>query len=149
MQKILWLAMLLLLLPSAPMRAGDVVTSDAKRLPDAARSFISRYFPSARISHIKIEEDFLRVKKYEVLLTDRTEIEFDGKGQWLEVECDDKPVPADLIPAYVSSYLDAHFPRALVVKVERHPKKKELEVELDNDWSLTFNHKGELIDIDD
>ena len=148
MKKNLLLTMLLLLLP-AWLWAGDVVTSDAKRLPDVSRDFIKRHFPSAQISHIKIEEDFLRIKKYEVLLTDRTEIEFDGKGNWIEVECDDAQVPSAIVPEYVTSYLKARFPTAYIVKIERHAKKKELEVELNNDLSLTFNSKGELIDIDD
>ena len=129
--------------------AGDVVTFDTKRLPDAARTFIEHHFPTAQISHIKIEEDFLRTKKYEVLLTDRTELEFDGKGNWIEIECDNVPVPSTLIPAYVSTYLKSKFPDNLVVKIERKLKKQEIEIELDNDLSLTFNVRGELIDIDD
>ena len=129
--------------------AGDVVTSDAKRLPDVSRAFINRYFPAVQISHIKIEKDFLRVGKYEVLLTDRTELEFDGNGDWIEVECDRISVPSALIPDYVIAYLEKQFPNVIVVKLERKQKKKELEVELDNNLSLTFNAKGQLIDIDD
>ena len=116
-------------------------------MPPEALAFIKRYFPEAQISHIKIEKEFLRVEKYEVLLTDRTEVEFDRKGVWTEVECDHVQVPLGLLPAYVSEYVEKHFPGAFVVKLER--KRKELEVDLDNDLSLTFNHKGDLIDIDD
>ena len=148
MKKIL--SVLLLMVMFVPYTlAGDIITHDAKKLPAAARTFISTYFVEAQISHIKIEEDFLRIKKYEVLLTDRTEIEFDGKGNWIEVECDDAQVPSAIVPEYVTSYLKARFPTAYIVKIERHAKKKELEVELNNDLSLTFNSKGELIDIDD
>lgn len=127
--------------------AGDVITHDAKKLPAPARTFISTYFMNARISHIKIESELFQTKKYEVLLTDRTEIDFNGDGEWLEVDCDGGAVPAALLPAYVSEYLKANFPDAFVIKIER--KRREVEVELNNDWSLTFNKKGELIEIDD
>ena len=53
--------------------AGDVITQDAKQLPLTARNFINQYFSKPHISHIKIESEILQTKKYEVLLTDRTE----------------------------------------------------------------------------
>ena len=125
---------ILLLTLAQPVLADGIVTFDSKQLPPEALAFIKRYFPEAQISHIKIEKEFLRVEKYEV-------------GVWTEVECDHVQVPLGLLPAYVSEYVEKHFPGAFVVKLER--KRKELEVDLDNDLSLTFNHKGDLIDIDD
>ena len=127
--------------------AGDVITHDTKKLPEAARTFISTYFPKAQVSHIKIESELFQTKKYEVLLTDRTEIDFNRDGKWMEVDCDDAPVPQGLIPAYVTAYLKENFPDAYVTKIEW--ERREVEVDLSNDWSLTFNTKGELMDIDD
>lgn len=127
--------------------AGDVITHDTKKLPEAARSFISTYFPQAHVSHIKMESELFRTVKYEVLLTDRTEIDFNHEGQWLEVDCDDAPVPVGLIPIYVTRYLENIFPGTYVVKIER--KRRETEVDLNNGWSITFNAAGEVIEIDD
>ncbi len=127
--------------------AGEAAVCDEKLLPVAVRTFISTHFPEAQVSHVKVEKGFWGVEKYEVLLTDRTEIEFDGKGRWVEVECDRKNVPRGLIPAYADSYIRESFPEVEVVKVERD--SKELELELTNGLSLTFNNKGELIDVDD
>ena len=140
-------AMLLAFLVFQSACAGDVITHDTKKLPAAARTFISTYFTKAQVSHIKIESELFQTKKYEVLLTDRTEIDFDRDGEWLEVDCDEAPVPLGVIPSYVSEYLKAHYPDAYVTKIER--KRREVEVDLSNDWSLTFNTKGELIGIDD
>ena len=56
--------------------ADGIVTYDTKRLPAEARTFINQHFSSAQISYIKIEKEFWGIKKYEVLLTDRTEVEF-------------------------------------------------------------------------
>ena len=62
--------------------AGDVITQDAKQLPLVARNFINRHFTRPQISYIKIDSEFLS-KKYEVVLSDRTKIEFDGDGECL------------------------------------------------------------------
>lgn len=146
MKRILSITLLMLIILQSAC-AGDVITHDTKRLPEAARKFISTYFVRAQVSHIKIESELFQTKKYEVLLTDRTEIDFDRKGEWLEVDCDEAPVPMGIIPAYVTEYLKSHYPDAYVQKIER--KRREVEVNLSNDWSLTFNAKGELIKVDD
>ena len=82
-----------------------------------------------------------------MLLTDRTEIDFNGDGEWLEIDCDNAAVPQEVIPSYVVEYVKTNYPGAFVTKIER--KRREVEVDLNNDWSLTFNQKGEIIDIDD
>lgn len=127
--------------------AGDVITRDAKQLPLTALNFINQYFSKPQISHIKIESEILQSKKYEVLLTDRTEIDFDKKGNWMEVDCKKAVVPEALIPVYVREYVKSYFPTEIITKIERG--RSGVEVELGNDFSLEFNRKGELINIDD
>lgn len=126
--------------------AGDVITQDPKQLPVAARNFIAQHFGESQISYIKIETEFMN-KKYEVLLTDRTEIEFDSKGNWLEVDCKRSAMPEVLVPVYVKEHVAKNFPQAFVVKLEKD--RGELEADLSNGFSLTFNKRGQLIDIDD
>lgn len=127
--------------------AGDVITQDAKQLPLTARNFINRYFSKPQISHIKIESEILQNKKYEVLLADRTEIDFDKKGNWLEVDCKKSTVPEALVPETVKEYVKAHFPREVITKIER--ERSGIEIELSNDYSLKFNKKGQLVSMDD
>ena len=43
--------------------AGDVITHDTKKLPEAARTFISTYFPKAQVSHIKIESELFQTRR--------------------------------------------------------------------------------------
>ena len=90
--------------------AGDVITKDAKELPLNARNFINQYFSKPQISYIKIDSEFLS-KKYEVTLTDRTEIDFDKKGNWTEVDCKKGAVPAALIPVSIKDYVKKNFPK--------------------------------------
>ena len=91
--------------------AGDVITRDAKQLPLTARNFINRYFTDPQISHIKIETGILGSKSYEVLLTDRTEIDFDSNGNWTDVDCKKAAVPEALIPVSVKEYVKTNFRR--------------------------------------
>lgn len=127
--------------------AGDVITQDAKQLPLPARNFINQYFSKPQISHIKIESEILQTKKYEVLLTDRTEIDFDKKGNWVEVDCKKAAVPAALVPTSVKEYVKTNFPREIITKIERG--RSGVEVELSNDYSLKFNKKGKFVSMDD
>lgn len=126
--------------------AGDVITQDAKQLPLVARNFINRHFTRPQISYIKIDSEFLS-KKYEVVLSDRTKIESDGDGEWEEVDGKRNNIPTTIIPAHIKQYVEANYPGVSFTKIERD--RGEVEVELTNRLSLTFNKKGQLIDIDD
>lgn len=126
--------------------AGDVITQDAKQLPLVARNFINRHFTRPQISYIKIDSEFLS-KKYEVVLSDRTKIEFNGDGEWEEVDDKRNNIPTTIIPAHIKQYVEANYPGVSFTKIERD--RGEVEVELTNRLSLTFNKKGQLIDIDD
>ena len=64
---------------------ADEYTHDSTILPQAARDVIHTAF-KAEISVIKIDKDFGRVSEYEVVLTDGSEIQFDSKGNWKDVE---------------------------------------------------------------
>lgn len=126
--------------------AGDVITQDVMQLPLTARNFINRYFTNPQVSYIKIESEILQSKKYEVTLSDRTELEFDSKGNWLEVDCKKTTVPAALVPNFAKKYVEANFPGQIITKIEN---KRGIEIELANDLSFRFNKKGKLVKMDD
>ena len=64
--------------------AKDVITKDMNQLPLPARNFINSNFTKPQVAHIKIDKDMMESTKYEVLLMDGTEIDFDSKGNlWL------------------------------------------------------------------
>lgn len=64
--------------------AGDIITKDVMTLPLPARNFINQHFSNPQISHIKIENEILQTKKYDVLLTNATEIDFDNRETGLK-----------------------------------------------------------------
>lgn len=127
--------------------AHEVVTRDEMRLPLVARNFINQHFTKSKISYIKIESDLLKDKKYEVVLTDGTEIDFDRKGEWTEIDCKRSAVPASIIPEYIKEYVSANFKDNIITQIERD--RRGMEVELNNDLSLKFNKNGKLYKLDD
>lgn len=123
--------------------AADVITKDINQLPLSARNFINKYFNKPQVSHIKIDSEMLDSKKYEVRLTDGTEIDFDKKGEWMEVDAKKGKVPAALIPTFVKDYLKVNnFTSEHVTKIERD--RKGIETELNTGLSFKFDKNGKF-----
>lgn len=129
--------------------ATDVITKDMNQLPLPARNFINRHFTKPEVAQIKIDKDLMEATKYEVLLTDGTEIDFDSKGNWEEVSAKKGQfVPASVIPGFAVDYLKVHnFVSEGVMKVERD--RKGYEVELTTGVSFKFDKKGKFLKADD
>lgn len=128
--------------------AGDVITKDMNQLPLPARNFIYRHFTKPQVSHIKIDKEMMESTKYEVLLMDGSEIDFDSKGNWEEVSAQrGKQVPATVIPSFAVNYLKTHNFTEPVTKVERD--RNGYEVELNNGISFKFNKRGKFLKADD
>lgn len=127
--------------------ATDVVTKDESKLPVPAKTFLNQHFSDAKISYIKIENEFPLGKKYEVVLTNGVEIDFDNKGEWKDIDCKRDEVPAALIPSYASNYVAANFVGEFITKIEKD--RHGIEVELNNDLSIKFDNKGNFKRLDD
>lgn len=127
--------------------AGDVVTMDEKQLPVQAREFIKKHFAAEKISYIKIEDEFLRKKEYEVVLTNGVEINFDHNGNWEEVDCKRNAIPENIMLPNIREYIKTHFGNNIVTQIDRDSRGYELE--LDNDLSVKFNKTGNFLRLDD
>ena len=127
--------------------AGEVVTKDENQLPVAARQLIKKHFPQAKISYIKIDKDLFKSTTYEATLTNGTEIDFDSKGEWREVDCKKAAVPAAFVPGYVANYVNTDFAGEKIVKIER--ERKGYEVKLSNGMDVKFDVHGKLLKLDD
>jgi hypothetical protein len=111
----------------------------------AEKSGVKEYFPDSPISYVKKEADL--TPTYEVVLQNGTEIEFNKKGQWDNIDCKRLAVPAALIPAAISEYVNANFPGQSIVKIDRETYGHEIEMA--NGLELKFDKKGKLLHIDD
>lgn len=128
--------------------AQETITQDITQLPATARSFVEQYFAQQPVSHIKIDNEMFEQSKYEVVLQDRSEINFDKKGKWIQVDCKRQAVPDALVPDFVKTYLSRNWPSQIITQIERQSRGM-IEVELANDISITFNKKGKMVKMDD
>lgn len=127
--------------------AGDVVTRDINKLPENARKSLNANFPQAKISYIKIDKELLKKDTFEAILTDGTKVEFDGEGNWKEVDCGHNAVPEAYIPTQIRTYLKANFPQQKVTTIER--ERRKYKVELDNELDAEFDLQGNFLRLDD
>lgn len=125
---------------------NNKITKDASVLPAASRQFLTEHFAETPIAHIQIEKDFIRVDNYDVILTDGTSVEFDRSGGWKEVNRHNNTIPGAIIPEAIRNYLRSNHPNARVVVIDKDGR--DCEVKLDNGMELTFDLRGNLIEID-
>lgn len=84
-----------------PAIAGSV---NFDQLPTEARDFLKKHFKEGKVINCEREFDD---NTYEVTMSDRMEIEFDSKGQWIEIDAFGRSViPYDLVKKLLPG--DAH-----------------------------------------
>ena len=115
------------------------------QLPENAQTFLSTYFPEAKISLVRKEIDVMELS-YDVIFADGCKVEFDRKGNWTEVDCLTHPLPEGIVCEAINKVINAHYPGVQATKIERD--HREIDVKLSNRVELTFNKHLQLIDID-
>lgn len=126
--------------------ARDTYSRDASSLPQPAQIMLSNNF-KAKVAIVKIEKELGHVMGYDVTLNDGTEIEFDAKGNWKDIEVPaGKAVPAVFIPEAAAQYLAREHKSSKVVGIEH--SRKGYEVELDNGVDIKFDTNGAFLRYD-
>ena len=111
------------------------------KLPQKAKLFLSNYFPDSQV--LSIEKNG---HSYDVILTDGTDLEFNKSGEWTEVDCQMRPIPAGIAPTTIQTYVMTNFPESFITKIKK--ERKTYEIELNNDIELTFDTNGRLLHAD-
>lgn len=127
------------------LRADNEKPIQESQLPAAAQQFLKQNFADRKVAFAKVETGLMS-KSYEVLFSDGDQIEFDGNGNWEEIDCKFTSVPDAVIPARILEYVRANYPDATVKKIEKD--RREYEVKLSNRIELTFDSRFNLTDID-
>lgn len=151
MKKIMFFVASLLLTSTVAIGAVSAANDDDRpiryeELPDAARSFIEKHFGKEQLSHATVDEDIMD-KEYKVVFTSGTKLEFDGKGEWIELDCRYSAVPADLVPQQIADYVKAHYPESKITELKH--EYGNWEAKITGGLELTFNRDMKLVDIDD
>lgn len=110
-------------------------------LPSKAQQFITQHFKGVEVISAKFDDG-----SYDVYLADGTELEFDRKGEWKDVDCKMRAVPTAIVPTNIANYVKSKFPNNLIVKIEK--VFKGYDVELDSDLDLKFDSNGNFIYVD-
>jgi hypothetical protein len=134
----------LLLLPALAFRDGGrwIAVED---LPRDSKTFLETHFPGVPVD-LAIRDG----NEIETRLSNGYRVEFNRRGEWKEIDGGKRLVPSSilaLLPATVREYLDARFPRADVVKIDK--KRNGHELKLSNGLELEFDGRGRLREIDD
>ena len=113
----------------------------SRDLPSISKDFIAEYFPSASIVSPQKDKD-----EYEVVLSDGTKIEFDKKGDWIEVDAvPGKALPTGFYPSEIDNYLSQNFDGEGINEITK--VKRGYEVEITTGTEMIFAHDGSFIEI--
>jgi len=126
-----------------PVAARERVVYDISELPQAARVTLNKFFKGTKVNHIKIETGLFGGTEYEVTLDNGCEIEFDGKGNYTEVDCGYRGVPDNLLLKSIRDYVNKNYNGQKIGKLK--VKKNKYEVELMNGTELEFDRSGRFL----
>ncbi|MBF7091929.1 PepSY-like domain-containing protein [Flavobacterium sp. ALJ2] len=120
-----------------------VITKDA--LPVNAQTFLKTHFAGQEPTYI-VEDKEMLSKDYKVRFATNLEVEFDGKGNWEEVDGNHQSIPTTIIPKKIISYINTNFANTTITKIDKGAWG--YEVDLSNGLELEFNSKGNFLRID-
>lgn len=115
----------------------------ATLLPQEIQAFLATYFSGVGI--VKIEKDSQRWKnpKYEIVLANKIEIEFNSDYQWESIETKSKtPLPVNFIPQEIKNCFDSDK----LKQIESIEKRRRggYEVELFNEVEYLIGSDGKI-----
>ncbi|MDQ6472262.1 PepSY-like domain-containing protein [Flavobacterium sp. LHD-80] len=114
-------------------------------LPVNAQTFLKTHFAGQEPTYI-IEDKETFYKDYKVQFANNIEVEFDGKGNWQEVDGNHTAIPVSIIPKSIIAYVRTKFPNTTITKIDKGTWG--YEVNLSNGLELEFNSKGNFLRID-
>lgn len=139
------LVSLTLMLSLTSMKDDDKPIPFAQ-LPKVAQQFVKANFTS-EVSYVTVDNDLIG-KSYEVVLVDGTRIEFDGKGNWKDVDAEPGIVPKKIVPNAISNYVAKNFPGTSIKQIEKR-RRGGYQVELSNGLELKFDSSLKFVRMDD
>lgn len=125
--------------------ANDRIIQFAQ-LPNSAKVFVNKFFKGKQVSYIKEDREIISTN-YELRLADGTEIDFDSKGNWTDVDGQHQAIPVGLIPAAVLKTVSKQHPNDSIVKIERN--RFGYEVKLLSGLEIQLNKQGAITGYDD
>jgi hypothetical protein len=113
---------------------------DYSQLPQNAQKFAETYFKEVAVSAVTIDKDFGETT-YNIRFG-RIDVEFDRKGQWLNIDNAPISIYKEILPKQIFDYIQEKHPNIEIKEVER--TFLGYNVELKNDMELLFNKEGKF-----
>ena len=147
MKRILFTALALLWGAGSALADGRERIVTVQQLPQAAQEFLKQHFDSLTVAYVA-EDVKLFGSEYEVVYTDRTEVDFRRDGQWKSVERRYAPVPAAIVPQPISDFLaENNLSGQFIRKLDRDPYT--WEIELSGGLEVKFDQRFNVLGYDD
>ena len=118
----------------------QVITFD--QMPEAAQAFHKQYFAGKVPLVVTVDWD-----DYTIRYESGEKVEFDKQGSWKEIDCRASQVPVELIPEEIKANIQATFPGAIILKIDRN--RRGYEMKLNNGLEVEYSPTFQVIDIDD
>ena len=106
----------------------------------------SKNFAKEKVSHITLDKDIMH-NEYKVIFASGTKLEFNGDGEWREIDCRYSAVPHNLAPEKIAEHIKTHYPNSKITELKR--KHSGWEVKITGGHELKFNNDCCLVEIDD
>ncbi|HPW90158.1 MAG TPA: PepSY-like domain-containing protein [Paludibacteraceae bacterium] len=116
----------------------------AAKLPAEVQTYISTHFPTHTILQAVVDIDGF-TKTYDILLSDRVKLEFNRKGQVIDIDSE-TALPDSVIPEKIRQYVAANYPASVIVGWELEDRHQQ--VKLNNGLDLEFTMSGDFLRID-
>lgn len=133
-----------LLLIGSSLFATAQQKGKAAQLPKEANTFLEANFKGIQIQDVKKETEGTTFK-YEVKLANGTEVEFNNRGRWREVESKTTSLPTTMLQPSIGKYIQKNYPGAKITEIKKGTRFSFVEIN-DKD-TLQFDSEGNFYKI--
>ena len=141
-----------IVLATASLFAASFTLTDGDRaikyeeLPLKARTFIKEHFPNEQPTYTSEDREMTHTE-YKVVMASGMKIEFDNKGEWIEVDCKYTSVPEAIVPSKIGDYVKKNYPASKILEISK--EYNGWEVTITGGVELTFDNTYRLTEVDD
>ena len=135
-------ALVAILTTSFSVKADHDQNITFNQLPQAAQTLLKQHFVGKVPLVVTMDWN-----DYKIVYETGEEIEFDKQGNWKQLDCRTSQVPAALIPEKIKAHINATFPGAAIIDLDRD--RRGYEVRLSNGMEVEYNRNFQAIEIGD
>ena len=118
------------------------------QLPQPAQTLLTTYFSDLQVA-MAVKETEMGETEYIVSYTDATQVKFNKKGEWKEVDRPmGKTVPDGIVPEQIRTYVATTFPNTTIQEIDKD-RRGGYDVKLSNRMEIEFNDRFLPIEMDD